>query len=192
MRTLQRTRLGVYACAMMLDGQGPARALVDSGAACSLLNWRGAKAVGLGRDHPSLQKLSAFGAMGVDGSAMALTHRRADASVAIRPPSGKAIPNSPDLTSSCDVDIGDIPVLGPGSPFYEEGVDGILGTDSLFPGVQKFILDFRAALMYRVPLSSGRGDAGAGEATAEATRDAGGRAGTVHSGWRRYGLLTAA
>lgn len=161
---LQRTRLGVFACGLMVDGQGPARVLVDTGAACSLLNWRGAKAVGLTKNDPALKKLSAFGAMGVDGSAMALTHRVAGASITIRPSSDQAIPNSHSfISSTCNIDIGDIPVLGPSSPFHKEGIDGILGTDSLFPGVSKLIVDFRAALMYRIPVSKqAKRKAGAG------------------------------
>ena len=47
-----------------------------------------------------------------------------------------------------DVDVGDLPVLGPTTPFGREGVGGIIGTDALLRS-DTLLLDLRNLALYR-------------------------------------------
>ena len=47
-----------------------------------------------------------------------------------------------------DVDIGDLPVLAPGTPFGQDGVGGIIGTDALLRS-DTLLLDLRNLALYR-------------------------------------------
>ena len=70
------TKLGIWTVDTTLDGRGPVTLLVDSGAACTFLNWKGISDLGLSRDSPLIETLAApMGAMGSDNVAMELTNR---------------------------------------------------------------------------------------------------------------------
>eukprot|EP00622_Pseudochattonella_farcimen_P000235 FR734683.1.p1 GENE.FR734683.1~~FR734683.1.p1 ORF type:complete len:168 (+),score=13.63 FR734683.1:77-505(+) len=142
--------MGLYAVGMMVDGRGPSKALVDTGAAGSFMNWDGARQIGIaGPQDASLVQLSSFGAMGVDNQAISLTHRKPSAKIEfqtkdVKDQSARSVP------AAADVDIGDLPVLAPGSPFHADGVTAIVGTDLLFRSASRLVIDFPRRYMYRL------------------------------------------
>jgi predicted aspartyl protease len=121
------TKLGIWICDVMLDGRGPVRMLVDSGAASSFLNWKGVSDLGLSRDSPLLRPNSSTGAMGSDNVAMRLTNRlfvQQNLNLGWRPAHDGLVVSGKDIA----VDIGDIAVL---ETLSGDGVGGILGIDVL-------------------------------------------------------------
>lgn len=137
-------RLGIYTTDVHLGGRGPVRMLVDTGAACTLLNWKGVAALGLSRDSNFISRLqSPMGAMGSDSIAVQLTHRL---NVSSKLDLGHPSSNNPGLSLSkstrLSVDIGSVPVL---DNLESEGVGGILGVDALLR-CAVVRLDFRSPL----------------------------------------------
>lgn len=131
------TRLGIYTVDVTLDGRGPVKLLVDTGAASSFLNWKGVSDLGMSRSSPQIEPIrDSIGAMGADNMALELTHRY----VLQRRwniVDGKGC-NGGEYTlgvglrntsfSTINIDIADLPVL---ETLKGEGVGGILGADLL-------------------------------------------------------------
>jgi len=124
---MSMTKLGVLTADVILDGRGPVKMLVDTGAANSFLNWKGVSDLSLSRDSPEISRMSSpMGAMGADNISMELTHslkvsqnvnvgrRSADPGLSIR--------------DEVSIDIGDIAVL---DALRDDQVGGILGIDIL-------------------------------------------------------------
>ena len=75
---LSLTRLRMYAADVIIDGRGPVRMLVDTGAASTFLNRRGVADMRLSlSSSPKIEPIrgEAIGAMGADNVALRLTHR---------------------------------------------------------------------------------------------------------------------
>ena len=128
-------RLGVWSIDVTLDGRGPVKMLLDTGAASTYLNWPGVTNLNMNWNHPLISRNSHnLGAMGADNNAMALTHRF----VAQRWFQICAVTGSPIWLSNrgldlkemgpVNIDIGDLPVL---EQLKGEHVNGILGNDLL-------------------------------------------------------------
>lgn len=122
------TNLGIWIVDVTLDGRGPVKMLVDSGAASTFLNWKGVSNLSLSRDSPLIEKLSSpMGAMGSDNIAMALTHRltvRQNLNLGVRSShNGLAISDD-----GIKIDVGNIAVL---DAMSSNNVGGILGIDVL-------------------------------------------------------------
>jgi hypothetical protein len=122
------TNLGIWIVDVTLDGRGPVKMLVDSGAASTFLNWKGVSDLSLSRESLPMERLtSPMGAMGSDNIAMALTHRltvRQNLNLGVRSSySGLAISGD-----GIKIDVGDIAVL---DAMSANNVGGILGIDVL-------------------------------------------------------------
>jgi predicted aspartyl protease len=117
--------LGIYTVDVYFGGRGPVSMLVDTGAACTLLNWKGVADLGVSRDSQQLSRIrTPMGAMGSDNVAIQLTHRIHVSSTLCL---GDCNKQGISLAGSrLPVDIGQIPVID-GLP----GVGGILGIDAL-------------------------------------------------------------
>lgn len=126
---MQLTNMGIYIVDTLLDGRGPVKMLVDTGAASTILNWKGVADMGLSKSSPSITlNNDQIGAMGADNVALSLTHsymlkRRFNfpqetgkSSIGIR------------VESQVKLDIGALPVL---DALQSYGVGGILGSDLL-------------------------------------------------------------
>lgn len=137
---LQRSRLGIYIAQTTLDGRGPVKMIVDSGAAATFLNWKGVGDLNMDRSHPLISYNSeAIGIMGADNNALALSHRFVlkrrinfassnGSNLGMFAP-GLEIDNDDNgAVDSVNVDIGDLPVL---QQMRSEDVGGILGNDIL-------------------------------------------------------------
>lgn len=132
--SLSMTSMRIYTADMTLDGRGPVKLLVDTGAASSFLNWKGVSDMRLSSSSPQIEPLrDQIGAMGADNMALRLTHRftlkRRWNLVAENNAVGDFCPGiglSDDVQS--DIDISDLPVL---DALKGEGVGGILGADLL-------------------------------------------------------------
>lgn len=74
---LSPTRLGIWTVDTMVDGRGPIKMLVDTGATSTFINWKGIeKGLDLSRNSFLVKELNQrTGAMGSDNIAMDLTHR---------------------------------------------------------------------------------------------------------------------
>jgi len=121
------TRFGVWAVNCILDGKGPVKMLLDTGAASSILNWKGVSDLGLNRSSPEVCiNKSPIGAMGADNLAIQLTHRITfEESVKLDETS---IGLSLGIEGSLDIDIGTLPIL---DMLLSDGVGGIIGSDAL-------------------------------------------------------------
>jgi predicted aspartyl protease len=122
------TNLGIWIVDVTLDGRGPVKMLVDSGAASTFLSWKGVSDLSLSRDSPLIEKLTApMGAMGSDNIAMALTHR-----LTVRQNLNLGVRSSQSGLVICDdgikIDVGEIAVL---DAMSATNVGGILGVDVL-------------------------------------------------------------
>ena len=129
---LRLTRLRIYTADVTLDGRGPVKMLVDTGAASTFLNWRGVADMRLSSSSPQIAPIrEQIGAMGADNRALQLTHRfrlkRRWNTVAENTAVGDRCPGIglPDDRYS-DIDISDLPVL---ETLKGDGVGGILGAD---------------------------------------------------------------
>jgi len=128
--SMRLTMLGIHMADVTLDNRGPVKMLVDTGAAATLLNWRGVADMGLSSDSPQVTRNSQdFGAIGADNMALRLTHRYVlGRSFNL---SSKAEDQMTGVVlggNKINIDIGDIPVL---DILQNEGVGGILGADLL-------------------------------------------------------------
>ena len=126
---MKMIRLGIYTANVFLGGRGPVNMLVDTGAACSLLSWKGVADLGLSKDSNFVQPLQTrMGAMGSDNMAIQLTHRL---NISSKLELGKK-DSCPGISladkSRLSVDVGRIPLL---ENLQTEGVGGILGIDAL-------------------------------------------------------------
>jgi hypothetical protein len=74
---LSPTRLGIWTVDTMIDGRGPIKMLVDTGATSTFINWKGVvDGLSLSRNSFLVKELQQrTGAMGSDNIAMDLTHR---------------------------------------------------------------------------------------------------------------------
>lgn len=124
------TRLGIWCTDVTLDGRGPVKMLVDTGASSSFLLWEGVNDLGLSRSSTLVAPLrERFGAMGSDNVVMELTHRL---SVERNLSLGRRS-SLPGLrigaARKMDLDIGNIAVL---ELLRQQGdqVNGILGIDA--------------------------------------------------------------
>ncbi|KAL7464052.1 hypothetical protein ACHAXS_006761 [Conticribra weissflogii] len=138
---LTLTRLGIYTVQTTLDGRGPVRLLVDTGAASTFLNWKGVADMGLSKtSSPQIERnRDAIGAMGADNLALELTHRyvlkrrwNLVGNGIAGGSGGSYLPGmslrGTSFSAGINVDIGDLPVL---EALRGEGVGGILGADLL-------------------------------------------------------------
>lgn len=132
--TLSLTKLRIYTADVTLDGRGPVKLLVDTGAASSFLNWKGVSDMKLSSSSPQIDPIrDQIGAMGADNMALKLTHRfklkRRWNVVAENNAGGNFCPGiALQDNQFSDVDIADLPVL---ETLKEDGVGGILGADLL-------------------------------------------------------------
>lgn len=128
------SRLGIWTLDVTLDGRGPVKMLLDTGAASTFLNWKGANDCNLNPDHPLVSRnRDPIGAMGADNKAFQLSHRiQIKRRINFKNPSVIEAfgPMGIDLIEHghLDIDIGDLPVL---ESLKSENVGGILGSDLL-------------------------------------------------------------
>jgi Aspartyl protease len=117
--------LGIYTVPVYFGGRGPVQMLVDTGAASTLLNWKGVTDLGLNR--ATSQQIARIpiptGAMGSENVAISLTHRlHVSSTLQLGDRSSKGI----QLESRLAIDIGDIPIID-----ALPKVGGVLGMDAL-------------------------------------------------------------
>jgi hypothetical protein len=132
---MKMCRIGVWTVDVVLDGRGPVKMLVDTGAASSFLNWKGVESLNMDRNHPLISRnTNALGVMGADNNAFEMSHRfvlKRRVNLTSDPSSvGVFDPQGIDVTEmgSVNIDIGDLPVL---ETLASDGVGGILGSDIL-------------------------------------------------------------
>ena len=127
---MNESRLKIFTVRVLVDGRGPVTMLVDTGAASSILNWRGLDQMGLARTSPEISPTpNDIGAIGADNVVLRLTHRyvmRKGFNLVSDGEKG-GLPGV-GLKSTVNIDIGDIPVL---ESLANENVGGILGADLL-------------------------------------------------------------
>lgn len=121
--------LGIWYIDVTMDGRGPVKMLVDTGAASSFLSWEGVRNLGLSRESELVVPLrEKLGAMGSDNIAMELTHRvtvENNLNLGVRSKlTGMSIGPRKIL-----VDVGNIAVL---DMLQKQGdqINGILGIDA--------------------------------------------------------------
>jgi len=146
---LSPTRLGIWTVDTFLDGRGPIKMLVDTGATSTFLSWKGLHQLGLSsRDNDSGSSLvkeltQQTGAMGADNIAMSLTHRlevKHSVNFGRRKRRGKydGVPignnnhnnhhkESKQQPCVLSIDIGDIAILE--TQLAADNVAGIMGMD---------------------------------------------------------------
>ena len=101
--------------------------LVDTGAASTILNWRGVADMSLSKDSELIPRnLSSMGAMGADNVAFELSHRyMLQQQFGVGNGGGMGM----DVRSSggaVALDVGDLPIL---DILKAEGIGGLLGAD---------------------------------------------------------------
>uniref|UniRef100_A0A7S3V5A2 SAP domain-containing protein n=1 Tax=Chaetoceros debilis TaxID=122233 RepID=A0A7S3V5A2_9STRA len=128
-------RIQVWTVDVTLDGRGPVTMLLDTGAASTFINWKGAQDCNMNRDHPLISRnRDALGAMGADNMAFELSHRfvlKGRMNLTSNPSKiGAFEPLGIDITKNgpVNIDIGDLPVL---ETLKSDNVGGILGSDIL-------------------------------------------------------------
>ena len=142
---MELTNIGIFIVDVILDGKGPVRMLVDTGATSTILNWKGVSDMGLSESSPLIAQNSMMGAMGADNIAISLTHfymlkRRYNfvertnvgmntkSRIGVKISRGKMNADSEQIDGPVKIDIGDLPVL---NSLQNYGVGGILGSDLL-------------------------------------------------------------
>ena len=122
--------LGIFAVPVYLGGRGPVDLLVDTGASCTLLSWKGVGDLGLSATSSAVKPLTTrMGAMGSDNVALELTHRlhvssKLQLGSTTAPEEGLSLAGE----SRLPIDVGRIPIL---ESLASQGVGGILGVDVL-------------------------------------------------------------
>lgn len=118
--------LGIYTVPVYIGGRGPVQMLVDTGASCTLLNWKGVADLGLSPTSKQISRIAIpTGAMGSENVAIQLTHRlHVSSTFQMGDTQLNGIPLSPE--TRMPIDIGQIPVID-----NIPGVGGILGIDAL-------------------------------------------------------------
>jgi hypothetical protein len=118
--------LGIYTVPVYIGGRGPVQMLVDTGASCTLLNWKGVADLGLSQTSKQISRIAIpTGAMGSENVAIQLTHRlHVSSTFQMGDTKLNGIPVSPE--TRMPIDIGQIPVID-----NIPGVGGILGIDAL-------------------------------------------------------------
>lgn len=135
--TLDITKLGIYTVGTVLDGRGPVKLLVDTGAASTFMNWNGVAQLGYSSASEQIEPIrDRIGAMGADNTALQLTHRYIlkrrwnikpkDQAEGVYSP-GVGLRGT-EFDTGINVDIGDLPVL---DALRSDGAGGILGADLL-------------------------------------------------------------
>ena len=135
--TIAATKLGIYTVDTLLDGRGPVKLLVDTGAASTFMNWNGVAQMGYSSSSEKIEPIrDAIGAMGADKIALQLTHRyvlkrrwniqTTQNTEGVYSP-GIALRGT-DFENGINIDIGDLPVL---DALKSDGAGGILGADLL-------------------------------------------------------------
>jgi predicted aspartyl protease len=121
--------LGIYTADVFFGKRGPVKMIVDTGAACTLLNWKGVADLGLSKTCEFISPLrQSTGALGSDNVAISLTHRL-HVSSQLHLGSKTAWPGlSLEAEKRLAIDVGEIPILG---GLQSQGVGGILGMDAL-------------------------------------------------------------
>lgn len=118
--------LGIFTVDVYIGRRGPVSMLVDTGAACTLLNWKGVADLGLDRTSKQLTQIRTnVGAMGSDNVAIRLTHRLFVSSILCL----GDFNNQQGISFAGKrlmIDVGQIPVID-----NLPGVGGILGIDVL-------------------------------------------------------------
>jgi len=122
------TRDGIPTVDLWINGRGPAKLIVDTGASSTIFGWSKGGIESLGLSRPPLRKgndililLQSTGAMGADGAALELTHRLHLQRASFQANSAVNI-----IKEKVDIDIGDLPIF---EELRSEGVGGVLGTD---------------------------------------------------------------
>ncbi len=126
-------KIGVWTVDVTLDGRGPVKMLVDTGAASSFLNWKGVNALNMDKGHPLISRnTDALGVMGADNNAFQLSHRfvlKRRVNLTSDPSRvGVFDPQGIEMSEPVNIDIGDLPVL---ETLKYDAVGGILGSDIL-------------------------------------------------------------
>ena len=118
--------LGIYTVPVFIGGRGPVQMLVDTGASCTLLNWKGVADLGLSQSSKQISRIAIpTGAMGSENVAIQLSHRlHVSSTFQLGDTTLSGVPISPE--TRMPIDIGQIPVID-----NIPGVGGILGIDAL-------------------------------------------------------------
>mmetsp|Transcript_16407 Transcript_16407/g.50225 ORF Transcript_16407/g.50225 Transcript_16407/m.50225 type:complete len:295 (-) Transcript_16407:1364-2248(-) len=130
---------------MNINGKGPIRLLLDSGASTTIINWKAARenfglspSSALGGEH-GFRLNPHSGAMGADGRAISLSHQLRAKTIALGDTQlGFAAGSGVEL--GILVDIGDLPVI---DTLASEGIVGVLGLNVLEAAFDGLSLDFR-------------------------------------------------
>ncbi|KAL3782142.1 hypothetical protein ACHAWO_007502 [Cyclotella atomus] len=134
---LHLTKLGIYTVDTVLDGRGPVKLLVDTGAASTFMNWYGVSQLGYSKTSQQIEPIrDAIGAMGADNTAMRLTHRyilkRRWNIKANGQSQGVYTPGiglkGTEFEAGLNIDIGDLLVL---ESLRDDRAGGIIGADLL-------------------------------------------------------------
>jgi hypothetical protein len=133
---LHMTKLGIYTVDTLLDGRGPVKLLVDTGAASTFMNWNGVSQLGYSMSSQQIEPIrDAIGAMGADNTALRLTHRyvlKRRWNINAMGQSGVYTPGvglrGTEFEAGMNIDIGNLLVL---DALASDGAGGIIGADLL-------------------------------------------------------------
>lgn len=143
---LKLCKIGVWSVDTTLDGRGPVKMLLDTGAAATFLSWKGVQDLNMNIDHPLIQRnTNPIGAMGADNNAIELSHRfvlKNRVNLTSGPSSmGAFAPLGLEGIGPLNIDIGDLPIL---TMLKSEDIGGIMGSDILM-GCDVLHLDLAAS-----------------------------------------------
>lgn len=142
---LNLCKIGVWTVDATLDGRGPVKLLLDTGAAATFLSWKGVKDLNMSIDHPLIQRnTNPIGAMGADNNAIELSHRfvlKSRMNLISGPSSMGAFgPLGVEGAGPLNIDIGDLPIF---TMLESDDVGGIMGSDIIM-GCDVLYLDLAA------------------------------------------------
>lgn len=141
--------IGVPSAEVEVNGEGPIKMVVDTGAASSFVNWAAMAALGCPKGSPDggvhgLRRLAgSAGAMGADGAAIPLTHTIDARSVRFASAIGEDSLGS-RVAGDVSLEVGELPVL---QALAADGVTGVLGMNVLQALCTGLLLDTRAQVM---------------------------------------------